>query len=148
MEALKINWFLEAIRHTCMWKSSQGTEFNKLIHHAHADKGEKLILALKRDPYLGFINGKKESYCNSKCPAREWSKTNKRQSLLALELIRWGPFEDYISKPLAFERRAAARKKKIVQTQFDREENEGLQQLNISMVDFISFVAPNSSMSN
>ena len=42
-----------------MWKSSQGTEFNKLIHHAHADKGEKLILALKRDPYLGFISGKK-----------------------------------------------------------------------------------------
>ena len=112
MEALKINWFLEAIRHTCMWKSSQGTEFNKLIHHAHADKGEKLILALKRDLYLGFINGKKESYCNSKCPAREWSKTNKRQSLLALELIRWGPFWRLYKQAFGFWKKGSCQEEK------------------------------------
>ena len=33
--------------HICMLIQAEETEFNKFFHHAHADKEEKVMLALK-----------------------------------------------------------------------------------------------------
>ena len=83
---------MEGIRRTYMWKSSQGIEFNKLIHHAHADKREKLILALRRDPHLAFINRKRKPIAIQSAQHVSEAKQIKGQTLFALGLARWGPF--------------------------------------------------------